>query len=692
MDYREQLRDINDSVRERYELAMERIRQIESEDAAAPAYRDYFQSTAGFIGRMDELWKRRETKKSLEYSLEELQIQNEAMYADILPQNYGNSYANPVFATERLGGVFGAILSFLYVELRGMIVYAYEGRLFDMTICAELFLQVYCLFADEEEPPYREVHDAVYWYVSDYSEETLDYRIREGIDPSLSFATDIVMESDLNDLRYLYEYGEYVTENELKTAKFLNSLSQKEIDRIAEVYTEGYRMGFVLGRKDLSKKSSVNIRYCLGFERIVRKAVENFAKMGLKPVIYRAACNSINKKMHSRIGYYGAVPNKQMDYDHRFDNALYLDKAFVERRLQIVRASYEKYKELAYRHAGPAVIEIFGETPFEPKDIPQALRLDERQKELNISMNNSTAAIVNEYIKGEERSFTIIAFPTPQIGENFEEIFAKTVEINTLDYEKYKRIQQTIIDTLDKSAYVQIKGQGGNKTDICVSVRKLLDPDKQTAFENCLADVNIPLGEVFTSPVLKETTGTVNVSEVFLNDVKFINFTMKFKDGMIADYMCDNFEDAAMNKELIRENVLYGHETLPIGEFAIGTNTTAYVTAKQYDIVYKLPILIVEKMGPHFAVGDTCYSRTEDTAVYNPDGKEIVARDNEVSALRKEDPAKAYFNCHTDITIPYDEIGSIAAVAADGTKTEIIRNGRFVLEGTDELNKPFENS
>ena len=43
--------------------------------------------------------------------------------------------------------------------------------------------------------------------------------------------------------------------------------------------------------------------------------------------------------------------------------------------------------------------------------------------------------------------------------------------------------------------------------------------------------------------------------------------------------------------------------------------------------------------------------------MYNPDGKEIIARDNEISILRKEDISKAYFGCHTDITIPYDEFG-----------------------------------
>ena len=50
---------------------------------------------------------------------------------------------------------------------------------------------------------------------------------------------------------------------------------------------------------------------------------------------------------------------------------------------------------------------------------------------------------------------------------------------------------------------------------------------------------------------------------------------------------------------------------------------------------------------------------------------------------------KAYFNCHTDITIPYDEIAEIACHRADGEKTVIIRDGRFVLPGTELLNKAF---
>ena len=61
-----------------------------------------------------------------------------------------------------------------------------------------------------------------------------------------------------------------------------------------------------------------------------------------------------------------------------------------------------------------------------------------------------------------------------------------------------------------------------------------------------------------------------------------------------------------------------------------------------------------------------------------------------VLSLRKEDMKKAYFNCHTDITIPYDELQEISVVHEDGSRTVLIRDGRFVLPGTEELNRPFD--
>lgn len=679
-----------DNLAERYELAILRIKQIAEEGISNnKAVDEYFRRTAAFIVMMDELKAQlEEVSAGCDKSLLELKELNKKLYDDITGSNYDKSFANPEYAAGKLGET-GKLLSFLYFEIRGMIVYAYEGRTAMMTVLMELFIEIYCMFDSEEEPDFNAVQQSLYWYVSDYSDDFIEYRIREMLDVSCSFATDIIMNSDLSDIRYLYKFGEYITDNEIKTAQYLNSLPQEKIESMAHTFTEGYRKGFELTGKDITKKKLVNIRYCLGFERLVREEIKQFKKMGLDTVIYRAASDSINRRMHIKVGYYSTSPNRQMDFDHRFDNAIYMDSQFVERKLGALKLAYEKHKEEASLFGGPAVMEIFGEDPFEPVDKDSCFHLDSKQQKLSVKYDNESSEIVNNYIKGEERSFTIIAYPIPEIGDNFEEIFDETVKINSLDYDKYNVYQQKIIDALDGSEYVQVKGCNGNTTDIKISIKHIDDKEKQTVFENCLADVNIPLGEVFTSPVLKATTGRLNVSNVYLNDIGFKNLTVEFKDGYVCDYTCDNFDDDDKNKKLFKENVLYNRETLPIGEFAIGTNTTAYVMANKYDIVYKLPILIVEKMGPHFAIGDTCYSRTEDIKVFNPNGKEIISKENEASALRKTEPEKAYFNCHTDITIPYDEIGSITAFHEDGKSIDIIKDKRFVLDGCEALNEPF---
>ena len=666
-----------DIIFERYEIATSRIREIINEDTVSEPFKSFFCKASEFICKIDDLNSIIKSGEINDFSLDRLKELNKSLFEEIYGENYEESFANPEYAVKTLGEEYGKILCYIYTKNRGMIRNVYMGRLEEVVLQMELFTQIYNYFEDVEQLEYDNVYETVYSYDKDNTEIFTDLMIEDRINPDNKFAVDIVMNSDLNDLRYLYKYGEHVGFNELKMAEFLNSLSQEEIDRLAKVYTEGYRIGFINTGKDISNKGTVDIRYSLGFERIIRSAIFNFKKMGLEPVIYQ-------------VGYTTTSSNRQYAYDHRYDDALYLDKAYIKRKLEVSRHAYESRKQLAGKMAGPAVIEIFGETPFEPENKKQAYALSEEQQKLKSEYITEYQTMVQEYIKGDERSFTIIAFPIPEFGDNFEQMFKETVKINTLDSEIYGKVQQNIIDALDQAEYVKVLGKGDNKTNMKVQMHDLKNPLKETNFENCLADVNIPLGEVFTSPKLKGTEGILHVSQVYLNDLKYNDLQITFEDGKIKDYTCKNFDTEEENKKFIKQNVMFNHETLPIGEFAIGTNTTAYMVAKKYHVVYKLPILIVEKMGPHFAVGDTCYSFEEDIKTYNPDGKEIVARENEVSALRKTDIKKAYFGCHTDITMPYDELGEITAVRKDGSEITIIKDGRFVLEGTELLNEPLE--
>lgn len=678
-------------MEERYNLAVERIGDIKEERTVDVKFRDYFVKVVEFIHLIDGTKKKIEDHTFDGMQIEELAAWNKKLYSDILPEHYRESYANPDYAVAQLGEAYGSTLSALYAEIRAAIVYVYEKKTEYLDILFELFIEVYNQFEEEEMPEPHVLKEILYWYASDYCDVFVADRIHEQVDATQSFAADLILGSDLADLRYLYRFGEYISDSELITAKYLLSLDETTIQKMADVYTEGYRIGFVNTGKDLSKKKTVNIRYVLGFERVVKKAIENFDKMGLKPVIYRSGVSMLTKRQHLKIGYYGAIANKQYEYDHRNDQALFLDKKFVERKLEVIATTYEHLKEEAGAFAGPACIEMFGEVPFVPEQKETALKLSEKQQELSVFFDGRQSRLTNTYIPGDERSFTIIAYPVPEIGEDYEEIFQEIVRINTLDAGLYEQVQQTLIDALDQGESVHICGENGNRTDLTVQLHTLSDPEKETIFENCVADVNIPVGEVFTSPVLEGTNGVLHVRKVYLNELQYKDLEITFSNGMVADYRCSNFERELENKEYIRDNVLYRHDTLALGEFAIGTNTTAYQAAKKYGIEDKMPILIAEKMGPHFAVGDTCYSWCEDIAVYNPNGKEIIARDNSVSIQRKEDLGKAYYHCHTDITIPYEELGKIEVNKKDGGHILLLEHGRFVLPGTEILNEPLKN-
>ena len=683
---------------ERLELAFLRIREIPGEDwqgEALQPWREYFAAVTKFLLLIEDNRKFLEQDGLKMATLEELQERNHALYEDILPENYENSFANPAYAVKMLGEKFGALAAFLYTEMRSLIGFTYEGRLEELVIRMELFSEVYAAFVYEQQenhklPTYAAIREILYWFVSDYADVAAEKKVQELVCSENNFAAKIIRTADFTDLRYLYAYGEYVGENELKMAEFMNSLPEETIHTMADTYTEGYRIGFEVTGKDLSKKATVDVRYQLGFERMMRRALENFEKMGLQPVIYRAATSILYNPSIYKNGFYSVSPNRQYEFDHKDDKALFLDKMYCSRKLEVMHTAFEKYKKEARGYAGPAVVETFGEKEFEPVNKPESLKMTDEQSALLVENRTQMGQLQRQYIIEEERSFTIIAFPIPEVGDCFEELFRETIQINTLDYKKYQRIQQTIIDALDQADHCEIKGCNGNHTDLKVNLWKLKNPAKETIFENCVADVNIPVGEVFTSPVLEGTNGVLHVTRVFLNGLEYKDLEITFENGKIQNYNCANFATEEENKAFIKENILFRHKTLPLGEFAIGTNTTAYVAAKKLGVESKMPILIAEKMGPHFAVGDTCYSHAEEVKVYNPDGKEIVARDNEVAALRSVNPSKAYFNCHTDITIPYDELAELTAVKEDGDRITIIQNGRFVLTGTEELNEPLQ--
>ena len=693
---------------ERYNDAIERIREIPEEKAVPETFRDYFITCARFIIMLDDFIKETEHTDLSGYSFSEdshadgggnidLREWNRLLYEDMV-RDYENSYLNPAYAEKKLSP-YGNILSVLLMEIENLIQSAYEKDLFDITNVLETFIQVYCLFTSDYRasevnadaqtlPEVQTVKDVLYSYAYDYSMDFLKKQMDGQFIASDTYTKKVLSSHDFKNVDDIYLYGAYISDTAYKTAEFTASLTDEEVDRMAYTWYKGFKDGFLSQGKPYDKKSLIEFRFHIGFERVVKRAAEYFKEDGYD---YTAPVRSSHFLTRSPqgAGFLYESPNRQMDYDHSYDLSLVMGDRISSRMLEETDQIFRSYDSEIKRYAGPVVMETFGEPGFEPVEKSEKLSFNDHQKEVYGRYRSDLQNTVYKYIDAEERSFTIIAWPLPTIGPDFQEIFRETIAINTLSSETYMPVQAKLIDALDKADYVLVKGRG-NDTDMKVMLHPLKDPEKQSNFENCLSDVNIPLGEVFTSPVLTGTEGILNVKSVFIGGIQFHDLRIVFENGRVTDYSCKNFEDPEASRALIRRVIFGEKENLPIGEFAIGTNTLAYKMVDKYGIGARMPILIAEKTGPHFAVGNTCYSFIEEMHLFNPDGKELIAKDNECSILRKTNPDKAYFAVHTDITIPYHELESIEAVTGQGEHISIISGGRFVLDGTEVLNAPLD--
>ena len=220
---------------ERLSLAEDRIRDLyrewtqkkttvlskESETALWPEEWNAYMAAQGklFCLLLDI---RKEIKEGIENVPEEVLKQwNRKLYEDILPEQYERSYTNPAYASSCFGCEMGKLLSAYAAEFRSAIPYVFERNMRELVIRMELFLELYsCALAafseDDRSPSEDAVRDILYWYASDYSDVESEQRVAEMVDEKLDFALRIILQADLEDPGYLYRYGEYITENEIR--------------------------------------------------------------------------------------------------------------------------------------------------------------------------------------------------------------------------------------------------------------------------------------------------------------------------------------------------------------------------------------------------------------------------------------------------------------------------------------------
>jgi aminopeptidase len=149
-------------------------------------------------------------------------------------------------------------------------------------------------------------------------------------------------------------------------------------------------------------------------------------------------------------------------------------------------------------------------------------------------------------------------------------------------WRKVEAYQAKVIAWLKGKKKVHVSAPG---TDLTLSI-------EGRPFINCACKVNVPDGEVFTSPVENSANGFVHFTfPTIYEGFEVTNVRLKFKDGKVINASADKNEDYLIKKLDSDPGARF------LGEFAIGTNERIDRLTGQ--------ILFDEKIGGsfHLAVG-----------------------------------------------------------------------------------------
>ncbi len=195
-------------------------------------------------------------------------------------------------------------------------------------------------------------------------------------------------------------------------------------------------------------------------------------------------------------------------------------------------------------------------------------------------------------IRVEKTKWVVLRYPNAsmaQLAGTSQESFAQFYyNVCNLDYGKMSAAMDNLIELMEKTDKVHIKGPG---TDLTFSIKGI-------PAVKCDGHRNIPDGEVYTAPVKDSVNGTLTYNTPSLNQgFTFSNIVLTFKDGKIVEATAND------NKRI---NAIFDTDEGArfVGEFAIGVNP--YITKPMLDTLFD------EKIcgSFHFTPGG-CYSEAD---------------------------------------------------------------------------------
>ncbi len=159
-----------------------------------------------------------------------------------------------------------------------------------------------------------------------------------------------------------------------------------------------------------------------------------------------------------------------------------------------------------------------------------------------------------------ETKWVVLRYPNESMAqlagtslESFEDFY---FEVCTLDYAKMSKAMDSLVELMNRTDRVHIKGPG---TDLTFSIKGI-------PAIKCAGEMNIPDGEVYTAPVRESMNGVISYNTPSEEQgFTYENIRFEIKDGKII-------KAAANDNERINQLLDTDEGARYFGEFAIGVN------------------------------------------------------------------------------------------------------------------------
>ncbi len=361
-------------MRERYEDALERIRLIPAERTTAEPYCRFFRETAEYLLVLDH-WYRRFAEVDILTTgdIAGLREMNAALYTPLLPGGRMAEWLSGKADNGALAAKLPLIplCSALLRELAALVPAVYEKREDRITAALELFIQVYCLYEEEETPREKTVHDAFYSYFYDYSEEMQEEVLREGFDPGGSYLQRYLLTADFSAADALYRSGEYVSPAQRQRFEDSRQLSAADIAAQLLPWRQSAGDGAARLRQQADdRRPYVQLLGTPGRERLYQAFARSLRAEDIGFTMPRAARGILMAVPEKRIGYYESA-NPQTDRAHDYDLSLLMgdrltSRLLEERRHLLTALSREGNVCIAVVQSVPQTTAPAGEEKAEP--------------------------------------------------------------------------------------------------------------------------------------------------------------------------------------------------------------------------------------------------------------------------------------------------------------------------------------